>query len=62
MFCYSQPTKKRKTSKKRQEENKNSETVQQLNASTSNDNESNLHLQQETSIEFRHESSTIQIQ
>ena len=62
MFCYSQPTKKRKTSKKRQEENKNSETVEQLNASTSNDNESNLHLQQETSNEFRHESSTIRIQ
>ena len=56
IFCYSQPTKKRKT-EKRQEKNKNSEIVEQLIASTSNDNESDLHLQQETSNEFRHESS-----
>ena len=31
---------------------------EQLIASTSNDNESDFHLQQETSNEFRHESST----
>ena len=48
---------KRKTSEKRQEKNKNSEIVEQLIATTSNDNESDLHLQQETSNEFRHESS-----
>ena len=58
ILCYSQPTKKRKTSEKRQEKNKNSEIVEQLIASTSNDNESDLHLQQKTSNEFRHESST----
>ena len=45
IFCYSQPTKKRKTSEKRQEKNKNSEIVEQLIASSSNDNESGLHLQ-----------------
>ena len=58
IFCYSQPTKKRKTLEKRQEKNKNSEIVEQVIPSTSNDNESDLHLQQETSNEFRHESST----
>ena len=54
IFCYSQPTKKRKKSEKRQEKKQNSELI----ASTSNDNESDLHLQQETSNEFCHESST----
>ena len=49
IFCYSQPTKKRKTAEKRQEKNKNSEIVEQLIASTLNDNESDLHLQQEPS-------------
>ena len=58
IFCYSEPTKKRKTSEKRLEKNKNSEIAEQLIASTSNHNESGLHLQQETSKEFRHESST----
>ena len=53
-FCYSQPTKKCKKSEKRQEKKQNSELI----ASTSNDNESDLHLQQETSNEFCHESST----
>ena len=43
-FCYSQPTKTRKTSEKRQKKNKTSEIVEQLIASTSNDNESDLHL------------------
>ena len=58
IFCYSQPTKKRKTSEKSLEKTQNSEVVEQLIASTSNDNESDLHLQQETSHGFRHESST----
>ena len=58
IFCYSQPMKKCETSDKRQEKNKNSEIVEQLIAFTWNDNESDLHLQQETSNEFCHESST----
>ena len=58
IFCYTQPTKKCETSDKRQEKNKNSEIVEQLIAFTWNDNESDLHLQQETSNEFCHESST----
>ena len=53
IFCYSQATKKRKTSEQGQEKNKNSEIVEQLD-----DNESDLHLQQETSNKFCHESST----
>ena len=55
IFCHSQPTKKRKTSEKRQERIKNSEIIEQLIASTSNDGR---YLQQETSIEFRHELSS----
>ena len=38
IFCYSQPTKKRKISEKRQEKKKNNEIAEQLIASTSNDN------------------------
>ena len=63
IFCYSQPTKKRKT-EKREEKNKNSEIVEQLIASTSNDNESDYNKKhiyiynKKLSNEFSHESST----
>ena len=43
--------------KKGRKKNKNSEIVEQLIVSTSNDNESDLHLQQETSNELLHEST-----
>ena len=48
----------RKKLKHQKKSRKKTKAVRLLIAGTSNDNESDLHLQQETSNEFRHESST----